>query len=307
MGTVTIVLLFLFISLLFFLFMFFLYIGEGANKLGILTSIIINSLILMNGRKKMKKKLLVSAVFAAGVGMLGGNAMAVSLPFGGDGSGSTLQGVFDDLATSAGGSGVTVTEDALNDFSDSYWSVGGSGGAVSTMIVELAGFAPYNTFGIFDRANRDNTVQLFGGSSEAGDQTLLSILANGTVNINNSNAGVFAANDFGFYLDSSGADSIRGGRWYSDTSHNSDDMDHMGAYQGIGEEIQIEPFAAGKWGNNEFILAFEDLGSQYSDQDYTDFVVMVESVNPHSVPEPSAMLLFSTGIAGLIGIRRKKK
>ncbi|RWX44361.1 PEP-CTERM protein-sorting domain-containing protein [Candidatus Electrothrix aarhusensis] len=284
--------------------MFFLYIGEGANKLGILTSIIINSLILMNGRKKMKKKLLVSAVFAAGVGMLGGNAMAVSLPFGGDGSGSTLQGVFDDLATD-GNNAINVTTDALNDFSDSYWSVGGSGGAVSTMIIELAGFAPDNTFGIFDRADRYNTVQLFGGSSGTGDQTLLSIRDNGDVFLNFANVDTFAANDFGFYLDSS--HSSRGGMWYSDTSFNSDGMDHMGAYQGVGEEIQIAPFAAGEWGNNEFILAFEDLGSQYSDQDYTDFVVMVESVNPHSVPEPSAMLLFSTGIAGLIGIRRKKK
>jgi hypothetical protein len=81
----------------------------------------------------------------------------------------------------------------------------------------------------------------------------------------------------------------------------------MGAYQGIGEEIQIMPFAAGVWGNNEFILAFEDLSNPGSDQDYNDFVVMVESVSPHSVPEPSAMLLFGTGIAGLVGIRRKKK
>ncbi|MCI5166767.1 MAG: DUF4114 domain-containing protein [Candidatus Electrothrix sp. GM3_4] len=251
----------------------------------------------------MKKKLLASAIFVAGVGMLGGNAMAVSLPFGA-GGGDALQGVFDGIATGAT-SAVDVTTDAISDYRDSYWSVGGSGGAVSTMIVELASFAPDNTFGIFDRADHTNTVELFGGSSGTGDQTLLSILDDGTVKLNFANVGIFAANDFGFYLNSD--HSTKGGMWYSDTSLNADSTDHMGAYQGLGEEIKIGSFAAGDWGNNEFILAFEDLSSQYSDNDYTDFVVMVESVNPHSVPEPSAMLLFGTGMAGLIGIRRKKK
>ena len=77
----------------------------------------------------------------------------------------------------------------------------------------------------------------------------------------------------------------------------------MYAYQGTGDTVEISPWDPGDWTDNEYVLAFEDLvatwtnqdGSQgTSDWDYTDFVVMVESVNP--VPVPGAVLL---GILGL--------
>jgi hypothetical protein len=94
----------------------------------------------------------------------------------------------------------------------------------------------------------------------------------------------------------------------------------MGAYQGKDTDtIQILPYAPGIWDDDEYVLAFEDLhsmhwgngngindGPEWSDTepDFTDFVVMVESVSP--IPEPSSMLLVGAGLIGLVGIGRKK-
>jgi hypothetical protein len=236
---------------------------------------------------------------------------------------TSLQKVLDDI-TVGGNSSVNVETDFIADTLDTYWDITATGGSVATVIIELASFENDNTFGVYDSANHMTKVQIFDGAATTGSQATLSITGTGMVYLNHSYTGIdFAGENFGYYVDSS-FHAPAGGVMYSDTSKNADGYDHMYAYQGTGDEVKIEPWDAGEWTNNEYVLAFEDLNASweeevevadaqgnitletqtfYSDWDYTDFVVMVESVKP--IPVPGAILLGILGMS-VAGIKLRK-
>jgi hypothetical protein len=226
---------------------------------------------------------------------------------------SALQDALDDITVgpNAGDSSVDVTTDMLPDVDgsgpyDSYWNITGSGLSGSTVIIELcvSAVADYQRFGIFDYANPANTVELFGGAATGGDQVVVSIKADGSVHVNLSDTGVdFAGNRFGYYLDTSNTGASNPGMWYSDSALNWDQTDHMYAYQGTNTDtVQLPGCSPGLWTDNEFVLAFEGQGYG-GNEDYNEFVVMVESVNP--VPVPAAALLGMIGM-GVAGLRLRK-
>lgn len=166
---------------------------------------------------------------------------------------------------------------------DEYWVAGTNPAAY--LIIEIAGYAGSNTFGIFQNGTPANKVEVFAGSESSltGPKTVLV-------------PGSWAS--FGFYL----SNNVHGFTWYSDPTLNSGgQQDHFVAYQGKnGSTLNLATSVA--YDSNDYILAIEDLN--LGDKDYNDMVVLVQNVSP--VPDAGATLaLLGLSMTGVCALRRK--
>ena len=241
-------------------------------------------------------------------------------PYGNDGVGTGLNDYFGPGGSLiASGPGINVYNGQHTP--SAYWSIGGTGISANKIVLEVAGNAGSNTFGIFDPTNPSNQLQLFSGTASAGWSTVLMNLGGGNYSVSYYNgSGVFQSqitgtfgvtNLFGYYL------SGPGGTFFSNPSMNEptgnasyypNGAPHMVAYQGNSTNTLKIGNTTGKFLNNEFMLAWEDTAYSSSDLDYNDFVVLVESV--HSVPEPAVLGMFGLGalLIGLFaGLNRRRR
>ncbi len=176
-----------------------------------------------------------------------------------------------------------ILQGRLNDGNHTYTLVNGTtnanptdtwfaNGAVNVMMNEIAGYANTNTFGYYTIGAGNSPIrnQIFSGPDSAG------VAKSFTLN---------PAAEFGFYL---GAPQSNNSIYYTEADRNA------------SNEIHAAIFQVDK--SNTYILGFEDLRLTNTDADYQDMIV---KVNIKAVPEPSTILLFGAGLAGL-GLLRKR-
>jgi hypothetical protein len=214
----------------------------------------------------------------------------------GSGSGEpSLQGTFNTLL---GVDTANVQTACIADGADAAWSTTGQVGTIDIQ-VELSANAASNTFGIYDLVSGSH-IQVFEGDDGANTLGVIRISQTGGVwsarVLDTHDSGgegtgwgssfALSSSAFGFYLGTTN------GTFYSDTTRNTDGVDHMYSYGPLGGNFP-----------GEYVLAWEDLLNG-QDRDYQDFVATVQDITP--VPLPTAIWLLGSGLIGLTGVARRR-
>jgi hypothetical protein len=209
----------------------------------------------------------------------------------------SLQLLLDD-ATVSGGIDVIADQTKAAIFT----SIGGE--SVASFLLEVAGYADGNRFGIYEQGDTSNRAQIFGGADTPASQVLVSFTS-GDVYVNGAMAAAGFGEYFGFYIETK-----VGELFFSEDDQNADGAQAV-IYEGSADAptlLEVGPSSNRKqveFGAHDVLVAFEDLRLGHSDRDYQDLVVLVSDVRAaapvYATPEPRAALFFGIGVMLLSG------
>ncbi|MCJ7729969.1 MAG: DUF4114 domain-containing protein [Sedimentisphaerales bacterium] len=152
-----------------------------------------------------------------------------------------------------------------------------------TIIMEEAGFASTNRFGIFDLDIPTQRLEIFRGLDERGDRATVKFDLHRGLAWINSMRKIHIGPVFGFYLDSIAH--REGGIFYSDSLLNT------------GGDFEVSHMRRLEFCGGKTVLAFEDLRADVPgcDWDFDDMVISVTNIRPYRcvIPEPGTATLLS--------------
>ena len=241
--------------------------------------------------------------------------MAAALPAMGI-PGANLQAQVDSMAAGET-SGIDVTAAFVEDSLDSFWKITSPEGSMASFIVELSSSPLLNEFGIYDATEPENMVTVFSGDAGAGARALIAISSSGDVTVTpregSQVSASFGGNAFGLFL------KYGDHTWYSDSAKNEGE-DHFYAYD--VSDMTLAPaldwVERNDFTDKDYLFAWEESALGGDDDDFTDMVLMMESVedftdtvlmtqtvDPQPLPE-AGMTLCMLGIA-LMALHRVRR